>query len=163
MPSNYAYNLPDAADQWVSRTATPEEVAFEKLPLTGQLNAVKLAMESDEVKAATVQFLKDVETFKAMYPSYSDTPANMRVMKQFWNEVLRVEIPSLEQIEQSYFACREHNTIALNQAAVAREKKAEIEERAAKIKATREAKAFDEDSAYSLSMEDLEARCRGWK
>jgi len=158
MPGVHSYNLPDVEDQWISRTATPEEEAFEKLPLAGKLNAIKLAMASEDEKVAGAQFQQDEATFRAMYPAYKDSPRNAQMLKTYWEDVFGVSIPTLAQLEEAYITLRQRNVLDLNQAAVAAENAAALKERVEAIRAERTKLEFNEADAYSMPLEELRAR-----
>ena len=98
-----------------------------------------------------------------MNPAYLDSDFNNNAMVHHWTHVLGVSIPTLAEIEETYFALRESGVLQLNQKAVAKENQEEILRRADQYREQREAATFDEDAAYGMSMADLEARCRGWK
>lgn len=161
---SYNYQIPDFADQWVSRTATKEEQYFDKLDATGVLRVVTRAMASDAEIAATNNFhqvtLKD---FKKLNQSYIDNDHNAQAMQLYWQDVLHVTIPTLEQLEQCFYALRERGLLQLDAKAVAREDAAEVAQRTDELRNKRKAAEFNEDAAYGMSMADLEARCRGWK
>jgi hypothetical protein len=160
---NYAYNIPDPADPWANQhPASKEEAAFDKLDAAGVLRVVNRAMATEQEKAAAAQFQQDEATFRAMYPSYRDTPHNANALKHHWENVLGVTIPSLEQIEESFFALRASGLLQLDAKAVAKENEEQILRRAAEIREKREAEAFNEDAAYALPMVELERRARGW-
>jgi uncharacterized protein YaiI (UPF0178 family) len=163
MPGSHAYNLPDAADQWVSRNATPEEIALSKLDPTATLNVVKRAMATEEEKQAVEDYQTDYRVFLKMYPAYKDNAHNAQLMKHHWQTVFGVSVPSLPQIEETFFALRNSGVLHLNAAAVAKEDAAAIAQRADKIIADRKAAEFNEADAYAMPFEELEGRVRGWK
>lgn len=160
--SNYTYNVPER-DQWADRNPTTKlDEAFDKLDAEGVRGLVIRAIASDEEKAAAAQFQKDEQTFRVMYPAYRDTTPNMKAMKLHWEEVLGVTIPTLEQIEDSFFTLRNRGILQLDAKQVAKENEREILSRAAEIREAREANAFNEADAYALPMEELERRARGF-
>ena len=164
MPVNsHAYLIPDPADPWANQhPASKEEAVFDKLDAAGVLRVVKRAMASEEEKAAADKFQTDEQTFRVLYPAYKDSEHNAKAMKHHWEEVLGVTIPTLEQIEESFFALRDSGLLQLDAKAVAREDEEQILRRAAEIREKREAEAFDEDAAYAMPMMELERRIRGW-
>jgi hypothetical protein len=166
MPGRHAYNLPDAADQWVSKDATPEEIALSKLSPTAALNLVKLATATEDQRNAAVDYQTDYRVFLKMYPAYIDSGAagqhNAQLMRHHWETVFNTEVPTLAQMEESFFALRNSGVLRLNAKAVAAEDAAFIAQRADKIIADRKAAEFDEADAYSMSMEELERKARGF-
>lgn len=162
MASNYNYFVPDQ-DQWADRNPrTKEDAAFDKLDAAGVKRVVLRAMASEAEKEAASQFIKDEQTFRVMYPAYRDTIPNAKAMKLYWEESLGVTVPSLEQIEDSFFTLRNRGMIQLDAKQVAKENEREILSRAAEIREKREAEAFNEADAYTMSMEELEKRARGF-
>jgi hypothetical protein len=163
MPGPHSYNIPDYADQFISRTATPEEIALGKLDATATLNLVKRAMATEEQKQAADDFQTDYRVFLKMYPAYRDDAHNAQLMKNHWESVLGVSVPSLPQMEESFFALRNSGVAHLNPKAVAKEDAAFIAQRADQIIAERKAGEFDEADAYTMPLQELEDRCRGVK
>ena len=162
MASNYTYFVPEQ-NPWTDRNPrTKEDAAFDKLDAAGVKRVVLRAMASEEEKAAADQFHTDEQTFRMMYPSYRDTEANAKAMKCFWEESLGVTIPSLEQIEDSFFTLRNRGMIQLDAKQVDKENQEAILRRAAEIREKREAEAFNEADAYTMPMEELERRARGF-
>src|SRR5258706_15238250 len=98
-----------------------------------------------------------------MYPAYLNNDRNMHVMRAHWKAAYGVNFPTIEQLEESFFALRASDALTLNKAAVAKEDAAAIAQRADQIITDRKASEFDEASAYTMSMSDLEAKARGWK
>ena len=145
------------------RPRTKEDAAFDKLDAQGVRNVVERAMLGEEEKARIEQFHKDEQTFRVMYPAYKDSQHNAHAMKHHWENVLGVAIPTLTQMEDSFFELRNSGVIQLNQQAVAKENQEQILRRAAEIRETREAMEFNEESAYTLPLEEVERRARqGW-
>lgn len=95
-----------------------------------------------------------------MYPAYKDSEHNAKLLKTYWEEVLGVTIPSLEQMEESFFALRDRGVLQLNAKAVAKENEEQILRRAAELREAREANEFNEADAYTMPMEELERRAR---
>ncbi len=83
-------------------------------------------------------------------------------MKHHFENVYGTTTPSLEEIEGSFFALRASGVLQLDAKEVAKEDNEAILRRAAEIREQREANAFDEASAYSMPMEALERKARGW-
>jgi hypothetical protein len=162
MASNYTYFVPEQ-NSWADRNPrTKADAALDKLDAAGVKNVVLRAMASEADIAAAEQFHKDEQTFRVMYPAYRDTTPNARAMKLYWEESLGVTIPSLEQIEESFFALRGREVLQLDAKAVAKENQEAILRRAAEIREKREAEAFNEADAYTMPLEELERRARGF-
>jgi len=162
--SNYAYHVPDPADYFANRhPQNEEEAAFDKLPAAEVRRVVERAMTSvDELQRVDEYHEKTEKTFRQLYPSYLNNEHNAKAMKYHWQNVLGTEVPTLEQMEESFFALRDAGMLQLNQAAVAKEDAARIQQRAEEIKAARKDAEFDEAEAYSMPMAELERRIRGF-
>jgi hypothetical protein len=160
---SWNYHVPYQEDFADRNPRRKEDAAFDKLDAQGVLHVVQRAMASETEKAKTEQFHKDVETFRHMNAAYLDSDFNKNAMVHHWTHVLGVTIPTLAEIEETYFALRESGVLQLNQKAVAKENQEEVLRRAAEYREQREAAEFNEADAYTMSLEELEARCRGWK
>ena len=141
---------------------TKEDAAFDRLDAAGVLHLTQRAAASEAEKVATEQYHKDEQVFRKMYPAYRDTEQNARTLRNHWETVLGVTVPTFAQIEESFFATRQAGLLHLDPKAVAKENEEELLRKAAQIREQREANAFDEESAYVLSWEELERRARGW-
>jgi hypothetical protein len=162
MAGAFDYAIPEA-DRWGNKNSrTKADVEFDKLDAAGVRSVVLRAMASEEEITKAEQFQKDVQTFLVMNPSYLNSDANMMRMRAHWEEALGVTIPSLEQIEDSYHTLRNHGVITLNKTAVAKENEREVLSRAAELREKREAAEFNEADAYTMPMDQLEAKIRGW-
>jgi hypothetical protein len=160
--NNYAYHLPDQ-DPWATRSDNPNDKFIDSLDGASALRLAQRAIATENERAAADQFQMDEKTFRKMYPAYADSEHNMKAMKHHWESVLGVTIPTLEQIEDSFFSLRASGVPELNAKAVARENEEAILRRAAEIREKREAMAFDEADADSMPFEELERRARqGW-
>ena len=158
--------MPDLS-YWIPKNDTweannPAEAAFEKLDAAAVKQLVKRAMATDEEKTAADQFQKDYKVFFEMYPTYVDNEHNKNAMVHHWREVLGVAVPTLEQLEECFFALRDSNLLQLDPKEVAKENKSATEKRAETIRADRAAREFNEADAYSMSMDELKARAMGW-
>src|SRR5215470_11401811 len=153
--NNHAYHLPDQ-DPWATRSDNPNDKFIDSLDATSALYLARRAAAAQEEIQAADQFSKDEKTFRAMYPAYADSNHNMKAMKHHWETVLGVTIPTLEQIEDTFFSLRASGVLELNAKAVAKENEEEILRRAAEIREKREAMAFDEADAYTMPFEELE-------
>jgi hypothetical protein len=160
---SWNYHVPYQEDFLDRNPRTKEDAAFDKLDAQGVLHVVQRAMASETEKASAEQFHKDEQVFRKMYAAYRDTEHNARTLRNHWETVLGVTIPTFAQIEESFFATREAGLLQLDPKAVARENEEAILRRAAEIREQREAAEFNEADAYTMSLEELEARCRGWK
>jgi hypothetical protein len=154
---NYCMDSRNSAPQ-----VTPAEEAFEKLDAAGVRWVVERAMASEEEKNRADQFHKDVATFRHMYPAYLDSEHNKRLMVHHWTEVLGTSIPTFAEIEETFFSLRGSGVLQLNAKAVAKEDAAAVAVRADEIIAARKAAEFNEADAYSMPLEELEKRARGF-
>jgi hypothetical protein len=142
---------------------TDVEKAFEKLDSNGVRWVVERALKSDEEKQAGERFQTEtVPLFKKMYPAYIDNDHNMKLMQHHWKTKFGVEIPSLVQVEESFFDLRNAGVVNLNAKAVAKEQADVIAQRHDEIIALRKESEFDEAAAYTMPMEELERRGRGF-
>jgi len=123
---SWNYHVPYSDDFADRNPRTKEDVAFDKLDAQGVLHVVQRAMAAENEKVATEQFYKDVETFRHMNPAYLDSDFNKNAMVHHWTHVLGVTVPTLAEIEETYFALRESGVLQLNQKAVAKENQEEI-------------------------------------
>ncbi len=149
-------------DAWKSRSEHKADQFIDSLDATSALHLAERAIAADAEKAAADQFQKDQKTFCVMYPSYKNNDHNAQLMKHHWTNALGVAIPTLEQLEESFFALRESGVLQLDAKQVAKEDQEATLRRAAEIREKREANAFDEDAAYSMPFLELEKRARGW-
>jgi hypothetical protein len=164
MPGPHTYNIPDAADQWTSRTASKEEQYFDKLDGAGVLRVVQRAAATQDELAANDHFHRvTVKDFQHMYPAYVDSNENAHALKMYWEDVIGVTLPSLEQLEQCFFALRERGLIKLDAKAVAREDAAAVAVRTDELRNARKAAEFNEENAYAMPWDELNAKVRGWK
>jgi len=104
---SWNYHVPYSDDFADRNPRTKEDVAFDKLDAQGVLHVVQRAMAAENEKVATEQFYKDVETFRHMNPAYLDSDFNKNAMVHHWTHVLGVTVPTLAEIEETYFALRE--------------------------------------------------------
>jgi hypothetical protein len=82
----------------------------------------------------------------------------VKLLKNQWQTVYGVDVPTFEQLEECYFTLRTAGVLNLNRAAVARESAQDIAEKADRLIAQRKAGEFDEEAAYTMSLEDLRKR-----
>jgi len=162
MPGIHTYNIPDAADQFVSRSDNPADKFIDSLDATAALHLAQRAMASEDEKQAADQFQIDQRVFRKMYPAYRDTAHNAKVLKHHWESVLGTNIPTLSQMEESFFACRQSGVMQLDATEVRKEDQQFIAARVEQIKAERAANEFNEADAYSMPLEELERRARGF-
>jgi hypothetical protein len=165
--SNYNYNIPEP-NSWESRSDNPADKIIDSLDATSVLHLAQRAAASQQEIAASEQFIKDEATFRQMYPAYKDSQHNAKLMKYHWENVLGTSIPTLEQIEDSFFTLRENGVLQLDPKQVAKENQEQILRRAAKLREAREAAEFNEADAYTMSLDELRARAnreagvQGW-
>ena len=161
---NHTYWM-EQQEEWSSKNATPDEKAFDKLPAHAVLDLVKRAAATDAERAAADQFHQDEKLFRTMYPAYRDTASNVKAMKLYWKTAFDVDIPSFEQIEESFFATREAELLQLDAKEVAKEDHEKMIRRAAEIREQRAENEFSEEKANSLSLEEVRRRANlglGW-
>jgi hypothetical protein len=161
MAGNHTYWIPEP-NSWESRSDNKADKIIDSLDATAALHLAQRAAASEAQIAAAQQFQLDQKTFLKMYPVYKDTDRNALLMKHHWENSLGVTIPSLTEIEESFFALRESGVLQPDAKAVAREDEDAVIRRAAELREAREANAFNEADAYALPFEELERRARGW-
>ena len=144
---NWNYHVPYQEDFADRNPRTKEDEAFDKLDAQGVLHVVQRAMASEAEKAATEKYHKDEQVFRKMYPAYKDSQHNARTLRNHWETVLGVTVPTFEQIEESFFATREAGLLQLDPKGVAKENEEQILRRAAEIREQREARAFNESGS----------------
>jgi hypothetical protein len=160
MPANnFNYNVPEQ-DPWATRSNNKDDQFIDSLDATSALRLAQRAAASVQDIAATEQYLKDEATFRAMYPAYKDSNHNAKLLKTYWEEVLGVTVPTLEQMEESFFALRDRGVLQLDAKAVAKENQEQILRRAAELREAREANEFNEADAYMMPIEELERKAR---
>lgn len=95
------------------------------------------------------------ETFKALHPEWIDSQQNVAVLKDYWENELGVEAPTLEQVEQSFY--ERHSLLRLNQGLI---DKKETERRVKEFQDAhaREEKDFADAYAGEMSLEELKRR-----
>lgn len=106
---------------------------------------------------------KNANDFVVLHPEFIDAgaigEANGRLMRHELEVKGRWPNPSLADMEEAYVSLSEAGLLRLDQKKINAQRAQELDKRAAEIKAGQ----FDEEAAYSMSMEELEARGRGWK
>jgi len=148
---------------FLSKNATPAEKAFEQLDANGVKWLFDRAMASEEEKQAADAFhTTTVPLFCKMYPAYVDSAHNMKLMKHHWETAFGTKVPSLVQLEESFFELRNAGVLTLNAKAVAKEDAARIAQHHDELIAARKESEFDEAAAYTMPMEELERRARGF-
>lgn len=158
---SWNYHVPYQEDFADRNPRTKEDAVFDKLDATGVLHVVQRAIATEAEMAAAVQFQDDQKIFLTMYPVYKDTDRNAQLMKHHWENAIGVVYPTLEQLEESFFALRASGVLQLDEKQVAKEDAEAVLRRAAEIREKREANAFDEENAYALPFDELERRARG--
>jgi hypothetical protein len=152
----------DAYSNFKTKNAPPAVEAFEKLDAEGTRWVVERAMRSSVENAKRDEFhATTAPTFLKMYPAYINNDHNMKLMKHNWTQEFGVEIPTLEQLEHSFFVLRASDVLQLNKTAVAREDGARIAQHADEVINTRKARAYDEEKANTMSLEDLRRAANG--
>ena len=167
MSRNYLYNTYATSptdDPFVSKDASVVEQAFQKLPAESIKTLFNRTVASDEEKTSVDNFhATTLPLFMKMYPAYVDNDHNAKLMKHQWQTKFDVETPSLVQLEETFFDLRQAGVLTLNKAAVAKEDAARIAQHHDELIAARKEAEFDPAKAYTMPMEELEARARGWK
>jgi hypothetical protein len=149
---------------YIKRDDAPEltiEEQFEKLPAETIKQLFNRAIASEEEKQAYDQFQANQKTFRHMYPAYTDNDHNAKLMQHNWRLAFGVEYPTLEQMEESFFALRASGVLTINQKAAAKEDAAAQAVRADEIIATRKASEFNEEAAYEMDLDELRLRANG--
>jgi len=147
-----------------TQTLTKEDEAFEQLSAAGVKRAVERALTSEADKQAEARFhTETVPMFRKINPAYVDNDHNAKLLKNQWETTYDVTLPTYDQLEECYFTLRTAGVLNLNKTAVERESAQDIAVKADRLIAARKDAEFDLEAAESMSMEDLEARCRGWK
>jgi len=143
--------------------STDVEKAFARLDSNGVRWVVERALKSEEEKQAGDRFQTEtVPLFKQMYPAYIDNDHNMKAMQNHWKTKFGVAIPSLVQVEESFFDLRNAGVVNLNAKAVAKEQADVIAQRHDELIALRKDSEFDEAAAYAMPFDQLEKRARGF-
>ena len=100
---------------------------------------------------------QDVDTFLAAHPEYKDCPSNSKLMNAAL-KLIGVSInPTVDQLETAYESFRSSDALLLNKDVVARQAKEAAQQRAAEHKA----KAFNEEAAYAMDLDELYKRGMG--
>lgn len=142
---------------------TDVEKAFAKLDGNGVRWVVERALKSEEEKQAGDRFQTEtVPLFTKMYPAYIDSAHNMKLMQHHWRTKFNTEIPSLVQVEESFFDLRNAGVLTLNAKAVAKEQADVIAQRHDELIAARKESEFDEAAAYAMPFDQLEKKARGF-
>lgn len=130
MAGNHTYWIPEP-NSWESRSDNKADKIIDSLDATAALHLAQRAMAAEEQKAAAEQFQLDQKTFLKMYPVYKDTDRNAQLMRHHWENALGVTVPSLTDIEASFFALRESGVLQPDAKAVAREDEEKVIRRVA--------------------------------
>jgi hypothetical protein len=120
MAGRHTYWLAEA-DSWASRSDNEADKLIDSLDATSARHLAERAMASDAERRAAEQFQLDQKTFLKMYPVYKDTDRNALQMKHHWENLLGVVIPTLEEMEESFFALRDSGVLQLDAKQVAKE------------------------------------------
>jgi hypothetical protein len=120
MAGNHTYWIPEV-NSWESRSDNKADKIIDSLDTTAALHLAQRAAASEAQIAAAEQSQLDQKTFLKMYPVYKDTDRNALLMKHHWENSLVVVIPTLEEIEESFFALRDSGVLQLDAKQFARE------------------------------------------
>lgn len=130
-------------------------------PATWPLEQVKAAAQhferADQRQVAISQSQKDADAFVAAHPVYVDSDKNNLQMKNYWSS-RGVEAPNYQQWCEAYEQLKNGGCLALNASELRKEQTASGKARAAAIE---KRNSFNEDEAYSMSMEDLRMKANG--
>src|ERR1700757_1126100 len=120
MAGNHTYWIPEL-NSWGSRSDNKADKIIDSLDTTAPLHLAQRAAASEAQIAAAEQSQLDQKTFLKMYPVYKDTDRNALLMKHHRENSLVVVIPTLEEIEESFFALRDSGVLQLDAKQFARE------------------------------------------
>jgi hypothetical protein len=156
---NYVLNT-QPENEFASRSDDPNDKLLDSLTPEQARALANRAMASEEEKAAADTFHKeDLPAFFKLFPSYKDTPHNMKLMKLYWESTLGVSIPSLEDMEASFLALRESGVLHLDAAQVKKEDLAAAAVRADEHIVRRKEREFSIEHAETMDLETLRTRC----
>jgi hypothetical protein len=164
MQSYSRFSKADEPYNWSSSDASEVEKAFDRLSPEAVKTLVTRAMSSEEEKQSADNFQSTtVPLFCKMYPAYIDNQHNSKLMQHHWRTKFNTEIPTLVQVEESYFDLRQAGVLNLNAAAVKKEDAARIAQHHDELIAARKEAEFDEAAAYTMPLDQLAAKARGWR
>ena len=149
-------------DEFSSKSANEADKFIESLDATSALNLAKRAIASDEEKQAADEFQSlTVPAFMKANPAYIDSDRNMKIMQHEWRSLFNVEVPTFDQLEQTYASLRTSGVLTLKKSEVEKEDAAKIAEHLDAINAKRKASEFDEASAWEMPLEQLRLKANG--
>lgn len=140
---------------------TDEEAAFEALPAEKVREHIERAMQSEKEKTELFMSSIDLQTFFELHPEYKDCQENSSPMVSFLR-AKGIPRPTLSDLEDAYNNLRAAGLLQLNRAAIQKQQKAEIQQRARGIEDQRTLP--DEDELYSMPLEEIRRRATpgGW-
>ncbi|MGA9305632.1 MAG: hypothetical protein WBW31_09550 [Candidatus Sulfotelmatobacter sp.] len=143
----------------IIKSGTDEMSEITAAPSPAELRAFidKEMKNADEV----VNRQKAGDDFVIAHPEYIDGGPtgqhNARLMRHELQATGRWPNPSLEDYEAVYHSLSQDGLLKLNQSKIDAQRAADLDARAAEIKANR----FDETKAYSMTADQLRAKARG--
>lgn len=159
-PSWYSGSAKSGFDDFHPKPLNKAEEDFQKLSPEAVRDAVLLASLTDETRDAAIKYHNEtIPMFLKQFPAYLNNDYNMQLMQMYWQEFFGVEIPTLEQMGDAYYALRTRGVLQLNAKVVAKEDAAEVAQKMDQHIAERKAASFNEDEAYNnMSMEEIRVR-----
>ena len=101
---------------------------------------------------------KIANEFVTLHPEFVDCEANGRLMRHEMEVRGHFSNPTLNDFEEAYVSLSGAGLLKLDQKKINAQRAQELDKRAGEIKASQ----FDEEAAYTMPLEELEARGRGW-
>ena len=154
-------SMRDAEKKEAMRRAvpTPEDLAFESMPIDQLRGVLERVNRSTEEKAELHLLSRTADAFKELYPFYNDSDHNAAHMLFALKQRLGSNYThaTIADFEQVYNSLNEAGLLTFNKGAA---KAAAIEE-AQKIAAKARDEEFNETDAYTLSLDELRRRSGG--
>jgi hypothetical protein len=175
---NYRYSLPEVTDspnQGVKDKLDSkrgnaknlirqleEEVAAGRATAEDVRAGQEIFLKTDELRAKQAQSVQDERDFLAKHPEFKPTKANWERMCLYL-EGANVEansgLATFEDMEAAFHHLKTLGTLELNKASVRQQEARAINDR---NEARERAAAFNEEEAYTMPLNELARRARGW-
>jgi hypothetical protein len=144
--------------------ASPEELALDQLPLEQVQLLLREGARQEQRKPKLVETRLNGDAWFSLNPWYVDNDHNAHLMKmQLAANGFAEDTTTVEQFEKCAKQLRESDLLTLNKRAVAKERVAEVAQRASES-VKQQGTVFDdtsEEDMYNLPLEELKRRANG--
>jgi hypothetical protein len=178
---NYRYSLPEVTDslnQGIKDRLDgkrgnakdllrqlEEEAAAGRVTAEDVRAGQEIFLKTDELRAKQAQYLQHERDFVAANPSFKNTPANWKTMAAHMtgDKSNRANVENVtatrDQLDEAFTYLAKRGLLELNKGSVKAEEARAINDR---NEARERAAAFNEEEAYTMPLNELARRARGW-